>query len=110
MHGAVWSPDGRAVAYSSKVNGTYQTFLRYLNSPVSVQLTHEQQTVWPIGWSSDRSHIIVAEHADGEWFLYKIYSLPTDGGEPEFIMSAGCIACDLSRNGKVFATFTRGER
>ena len=31
---AVWSPDGKAIAYSWKVNEIYQVFLRYLNSPV----------------------------------------------------------------------------
>ncbi len=33
---AIWSPDGKAVAYARKVNGTYQVFLRYLQLPVPV--------------------------------------------------------------------------
>ena len=45
---AIWSPDGKAVAYAGKVNGTYQVFLRYLNSPVPVQLTHEKLDTVPV--------------------------------------------------------------
>ena len=40
--GAVWSPDGKAVAYSGEVNGVCQVFLRYLNSPVAVKLSNEK--------------------------------------------------------------------
>ncbi|HYK38029.1 protein kinase domain-containing protein [Alloacidobacterium sp.] len=105
---AVWSPDGKAVAYASKVNGIYRVFLRYLNSPVPVQLTHENLDTVPFGWSSDRGHLIVgvSQNSIGLFRNYKLYSVPTVGGQPEFIMDAGCYACDLSRDGKVFAALT----
>lgn len=35
---SVWSPDGKAVAYSGRVDGILQVFLRYLNSAVPVLL------------------------------------------------------------------------
>src|SRR5208282_2199127 len=105
---AVWSPDGKAIAYSGKVNGIWQVFLRYLNSPAPVQLTHGTHTAWPLGWSSDRSHVIIAESIDKENTAYdKLYSVATVGGEPEYIMDLGCIACDLSRDGKALATFIK---
>jgi eukaryotic-like serine/threonine-protein kinase len=107
--GPIWSPDGKAVAYAGKANDIYQVFLRYLNSPVAVQLTHEQRFVQPVGWSSDRSHIIVAESIDvnGESEHSKLYSVATVGGELEFIMEADCNFCDLSRDGKAYATITK---
>jgi serine/threonine protein kinase len=108
--GAAWSPDGQAVAYAQKVNGTDQVFLRYLNSPIPLQLTHTKDTPYPLGWSSDRNHVIVAEqnsltNADLESHL-KLYSVPLVGGELESIMDTKCMSCDLSRDGKVFATLT----
>jgi eukaryotic-like serine/threonine-protein kinase len=104
----VWSPDGKAAAYASTVNGR-QTYLRYLNSPTPVQLTHEQQPVWPIGWSKDQSHIIVVKDVDQVSHRLNLYSVATVGGELEFIMSADCEACDLSRDGNAFATLARGK-
>lgn len=104
----IWSPDGRALAYASKVNGTFQVFLRFLNSPVPVQLTQEKLDTVPFGWSSDRGHLIVGEANDTVGILthYKLYSIPTVGGQPEFLMDADCIVCELSRDGKFFATIT----
>jgi serine/threonine protein kinase len=106
---AIWSSDGKAVAYSSPVNGTGQVFLRYLNSPAPIQLTHEKDWVWPKGWSSDRSHVVVFKRGGSKGpTQFKLYSVATVGGNLEFIMdydSDG--ACDVSPDGKVFATDTK---
>ena len=88
---AVWSPDGKAVAYSGMVDGVYQVFLRYLNSAVPVQLTHETNDVEPVGWSSDQNHLIVVEDTDAQLsrrqILQKLYSVPTTGGDLDYIMT-----------------------
>jgi len=107
---AVWSPDGKAVAYSSKVNGIGQVFLRYLNSPVPVQLTRDQHTIQPLGWSSDKSHIILVESTEQKQSPFgRLYSVATVGGEPEFIMNLDCYTCDLSRDGRALATYEIGQ-
>ena len=101
---AIWSPDGKAVAYSASVNGTYQAFLRFLSSPVALQLTHEQQSVYVLGWSSDRNHLIVIKDGSGNE-SQKLYSVATVGGDLDFIMDFICRdSCDLSRDGKALAT------
>ena len=108
--GGRWSPDGKAVAYYSTVNGVRQIFLRYLNSPNPVQLTHEKRTAFLVGWSSDRSHLIIFESGEKqEGPTYKLYSVATVGGELEFIMDFDCESCDLSRDGKVLATLMKGK-
>jgi serine/threonine protein kinase len=107
---AVWSPDGKAVAYSGNVNGIGQVYLRYLNSPLPVQLTHEQHTIQPIGWSSDKSHIILVESSGQKQSPFgEVYSVATVGGELEFIMDLDCYTCDLSRDGKALATYEIGK-
>jgi len=107
---AVWSPDGKAVAYSSQVNGTWQTSLRYLNSPVAVQMTSEKFSTRPLAWSNDRAHLILLGSTDRtEQPYYKLYSVAVVGGELDFIMDVDCDSCDLSRDGKAFAMFTRDK-
>jgi serine/threonine protein kinase/Tol biopolymer transport system component len=107
---ALWSPDGKAIAYSSPVNGAGQVFLRYLNSPVPIQLTHEKGWVWPKGWSSGGSHVIVAQWGDSKGpAQFKLYSVATVGGDLEFIMDYDCRACDLSRDGRALAIDTKGK-
>ncbi len=103
---AIWSPDGKSVTYTAKVNGIYQVFLRYLDSRVAVQLTHQKLDTRPFGWSSDRSHLIVGEWTDINPMLIhaKLYSVPTVGGDLEFIMETDCFDCSLSPDGKKFAT------
>ncbi len=103
---AVWSPDGKAIAYAAKVNEIHQVFLRYLNTPAPVQLTHGKHSVGPLGWSSDKNHVIFLEAPDDPWSeTFNIYSVATVGGDPEFIMKLECKDdCVLSRDGETFAT------
>jgi Tol biopolymer transport system component/DNA-binding winged helix-turn-helix (wHTH) protein len=103
----VWSPDGKAVAYEGLVNGKTQVFLRYLNAPASIQLTHEPQSAWPQGWSSDRIHLIVAEVLHPNRPDLSLYSVPLVGGMPEFIGNYTFWGSgNLSPDGKVFAAWT----
>ena len=106
-----WSPDGNAVAYQGKVNGRYQAFLRYLNSPIPLQLSHEARGVWPIGWSSDKSHLIILEGTDNqETSTTKLYSIASVGGDPEFIMDLTDVyTLDLSRDGTALATLRKNK-
>jgi Tol biopolymer transport system component len=107
-----WSPDGKAIAYVSTFNGINQVFLRYLDSPVPVQLTHEPHWIFPMGWSSDGNHIIVIERTGREERpFFRLYSVPTVGGDLDFIMDIDdCYSmCDLSRDGKAFVTLVSGK-
>ena len=105
-----WSPDGKAVAYViGQQNGAGQIFLRYLNSPNPVQLTHEKRFYSLTGWSSDGSHLIVFIYDQSRVPPYGLYSIATVGGEPEPIMGLNNSIGDLTRDGKVYAELSKNE-
>jgi Tol biopolymer transport system component len=106
-----WSPDGKSIAYTAKVNGAYQLFLRFLNSPVSIQLTHEPHHVSLAGFSSDGTHVfIVTAHDSRKPGHFQVYSVATVGGEPEFIRDTESDESNsLSPDGKVFVSFKKGK-
>jgi serine/threonine protein kinase len=109
----VWSPDGKTVAYSSAVGQNYQVFLRYPDSAAPVQLTHENFSMLPLGWSSDRSHLLTVlfSRAGRGGNGCKVFSVPTVGGDPEFVMELeDCYVLPaLSRDGKALAAFPEGK-
>ena len=108
--GIVWSPDGKVIAYAREVDGVDQLFIRYLSSPVEMQLTHEPHKVYPLAWLPDGHHLMFFEPADAlQSDRYKLFSVPTTGGDPEFIMPWAGAQADLSPDGKAFAIFTRGD-
>ena len=84
---AVWSPDGKAFAYSAVVDGTRQTFVRYLNTSAPTQITRETGGTSPIGWSPDNLRVIVlGKNTKGDTPPLALFSLSVAGGEPEFVM------------------------
>ena len=109
--GPVWSPDGKAVAYSGKVNGIYQVFLRYLNSPTSIRLTHEKQSVSVVGWAHDKAHLIIsATKQDKDVTTCELYSVPAVGGDPEFILGyPRCGDGSLAPDGGAFAALIKDK-
>ena len=85
----LWSPDGRAVAYSCRSAGAAspaQVFVRYLDSPTPTQLTHMSESAFPVAWAPDSTRVIFrsTQAPAGLW------SVSTVGGEPEsFYPTAG---------------------
>jgi serine/threonine protein kinase len=100
---AVWSQDGKAVAYAAATDlvSSQQVFVRYLDSPAGLQLTHFKEYATPVGWTPDGRRIIFISYHEpaGVW------SVAVVGGEPESVMpvdrnkillSYSTLASDLS--------------
>jgi eukaryotic-like serine/threonine-protein kinase len=80
----LWSPDGKAVAYAARATTTvpYQVFIRYLDSPTPVQLTHGEDGVSPVAWTPDGKRVLLDfDNKQG------IYSIATVGGDPEVFVA-----------------------
>jgi serine/threonine protein kinase len=76
-----WSPDGKAVAYGASVNGAYQIFLRYLDKPTPVQLTHLSGSATPTGWTPDGKRVLL----DTDSQPHHLWSVSIVGGDPEIV-------------------------
>ena len=82
---AVWSPDGKAIAYSvgQAATNDNQVFIRYLDAPTAVQLTHGSASAYPVAWSPDSTRVLLMTGGEQP----ALWSVATVGGEPEPFMT-----------------------
>ena len=78
----LWSPDGKSVAYAARVGGLFQVFLRYLDQPTPVQLTHTAVSATPKAWTPDGRRVLI----DVEQNPPALWSVATVGGDPEVVV------------------------
>ncbi len=84
---ALWSPDGTAFTYVAGASGDRHVFIRYLNSPTPVMLTHASDDWFPAGWSSDGKHVFArGKNPQAGDTHYALFSVPVFGGEPVVAM------------------------
>ena len=109
QNNAVWSPDGKAVAYSARQGREpYQVYLRYLDSPTPVQLTHTAESASVKNWSADGKHVLFIRPSLKP---YGLWSIATVGGEPEFAFTlpGGYLSvAALSRDNRVYLGLNTG--
>jgi eukaryotic-like serine/threonine-protein kinase len=104
----VWAPDGKSVAYAAKQNrGPYQVFLRALDSPSPVQITHTMEDTFPSRWTPDGQRILLNSQRkpDTLWSVSKV------GGEPEAVMTLppDLFTGDVSPDNKAGAMLAKGK-
>ena len=68
---------------ASGLRSAYQIYLRYLDSPSALQITHLTQSAFPVGWSPDSRRIVLLMRNKTP----ALWSLAAAGGEPELLMS-----------------------
>jgi eukaryotic-like serine/threonine-protein kinase len=101
----VWSPDGKAVAYSARQGREpYQVYLRYLDSPTPVQLTHTAESASVQNWSADGKHVLFTRAGLKP---YGMWSIAAVGGEPEFAFTGPRLSV-LSRDNRVNLALSDG--
>ncbi len=87
MNGARLSPDGRMVAFSSRVGIVEQVFVMLTSGGEPLQLTHDGGNKYVSNFSPDGSELYYgrALGADEEW------AVPTLGGTPRRVASGCCL-------------------
>jgi Tol biopolymer transport system component len=100
--GAVWSPDGKAVAFGARQKDTalYQVYVRYLNAPVATKITEVAAGVASlIEWTTTGKILFGSPNAN----VPAVWSVSPVGGEPQLfaelppntqLAGAGTIARD----------------
>ncbi len=102
---AIWSPDGSAFTYVAGPSADRHIFVRYLNSPTPVILTHGSNDWLVAGWSPDGKRVIArGANPDGKT-RYALFSVPVFGGDPVLIMPLDVLRVvpRVSQDGKALA-------
>ena len=60
-----------------------QVFIRYLDAPTAVQLTHGSASAFPVAWSPDSTRVLLMTGGEQP----ALWSVATVGGEPEPFMT-----------------------
>jgi eukaryotic-like serine/threonine-protein kinase len=104
---AVWSPDGKAVAYFAKQKANdkvHRLFVRYMDSPMANQIAEIDAASLALQWTVDGRIIFSsARKPEGLW------SVPAVGGEPEPLLALTDASIPgVSRDGATAAFLKRG--
>jgi serine/threonine protein kinase/Tol biopolymer transport system component len=103
---AVWSPDGKAVAFGARptIAGAMQVYVRYLDSPVATQVTHVETGGTPTDWTTG-GRIVFSTSGTTP----KLWTVSPVGGEPELVQVIDRpFGTSMSRDGKTLAWFHQG--
>jgi Tol biopolymer transport system component len=93
---AMFSPDGKSIAYSNEVNGVSQVFTRSLETSVPVQLTKCQTNCGGPAWAPDGSRIYYLNLQRG--FDNDLFSISVAGGQ-SVLLHKGVFEYTISPDG-----------
>jgi Tol biopolymer transport system component/predicted Ser/Thr protein kinase len=109
-HDAMWSPDGKSVAYAAPLDGKQELRLRRLDAPAPVRLAIFPRRFEVRGWAPDSRRIFLdVDSPPDSKFASTLMSIAAVGGEPEELVKLGPGAAALSPDTKTIALFERGE-
>jgi serine/threonine protein kinase/Tol biopolymer transport system component len=107
--GAVWSPDGKGVAFGARQKDTalHQVYVRYLNSPVATKITETAAGVTSlIEWTTAGKILFASAN--------RVWSVSPVGGEPQLfadvpsgLQRAGSGVVSVARDGTAMAELLR---
>ena len=103
-----FSPDGKAIAFSSDRNGNFDVFIIPSEGGAVKQLTFHSADDTVLGWTPDSRSVLFAS-SRGDDFMGKLYTVSIDGGmERNAGADMGVNAC-YSPDGKKMAINRKGQ-
>jgi TolB protein len=93
MDSPSWSPDGRFLAFTCDVDGTFNIYVADVATQQALKLTREGRNENPT-WSPDSRHIAFQSNRSGRW---EIWAMHVDGSEPRQLTRGGGRAPSWSR-------------
>jgi Tol biopolymer transport system component/tRNA A-37 threonylcarbamoyl transferase component Bud32 len=100
-----WAPNGRTLAWSSEIDGTFQIFVRSTSSHAATQLTRAPDDCLHAFWSPDGARVYYISEAHGQPSLW---SVSATGGTPELVLQDVVRAAVAPDDGRTFA-FLRSD-
>ncbi len=97
-----WSPDGKQLAFSSRVDGQQDIFVIDAAGGVPRRITDAVSQESRPSWSADGSALYYSSDRGGSWQIWKQL---IEGGEPEQVTAQGGSAAWEDRNGNVLYYF-----
>jgi TolB protein len=93
MDSPSWSPDGRFLAFTCDVDGTFNIYVADVATQQALKVTREGRNENPT-WSPDSRHIAFQSNRSGRW---EIWAMHVDGSEPRQLTRGGGRAPSWSR-------------
>ena len=102
--GAVWSPDGKSIAYLKTIDALPQLMVRALDSAIPIQLTKSQAAVSHAFWSPDSTLVYYTTRGG----VGDLFGISPSGGQPKHLMDHLRNAT-ISPDGKALAIWRASE-
>lgn len=100
---AVFSPDGRSIAFSGEYDGNVDLFVISAAGGEPRRLTWHPGADRPVGWTRDGSQVVFRSVRDNGTGDERLWTIPAQGGWPERLPLPEAFAGSFSPDGQRFA-------
>lgn len=80
---AVFSPDGRWIAYRSEVDGNHDVYVIPAGGGEPRRLTYHPSPDEPVGWTPDSAKVLLASPREAYANFERLYTVPVTGGRQD---------------------------
>ncbi len=80
---AIFSPDGRWIAYRSEVDGNYDVYVIPAEGGTPRRLTFHPAADEPVGWTPDSRKVLFTSPREAYGNFQRLYTVPVEGGRQE---------------------------
>src|SRR6185369_10960725 len=108
---AVFSPDGRTIAFTGEYDGNVDVYTVALNGGVPKRITHHPDADRVVGWTPDGKRILFRSNRTSHSRYTELFTVSAEGGMPEVLPLPMACMGQYSPDGKrmVYAPIDGGQ-